>query len=71
MLQTAFGTLMGRIAEYIIEHEEDVRSGGFALNEVLDRYGMQLMSFGTLFSNLRSFTEDGGSPAEPADEPEE
>lgn len=71
VLQTAFSTFMNRIADYILEHDEDIRHGGFALNEVLDRFGMQLMSFGTLFANLRSFAESEGGPVEPAEDSEE
>lgn len=70
-LQSAFGVFMNRVADYILEHEEDVRQGGFALNEVLDRFGMQLMSFGTLFANFRSFADAGSGPVEPVDEEDE
>tara|TARA_B100000959_G_C14706656_1_gene511083 strand:+ start:262 stop:552 length:291 start_codon:yes stop_codon:yes gene_type:complete len=59
VLQSAFEVMMDRIADYILEHEDDIREGGFALSEVVDRYGMQLMSFGAVFSNIKTFTDDG------------
>ncbi|MDP7035384.1 MAG: hypothetical protein QF752_12895 [Planctomycetota bacterium] len=58
VLQSAFEVMMDRIADYILEHEDDIREGGFALSEVVDRYGMQLMSFGAVYSNIKTFTDD-------------